>query len=332
MQIRHIKIPTQNGQWVVADLFKPRTATAENPAPFIVVVPGFQRSKESLSNISLELARRGFVVASIDPYAQGSSSASLSRRAATTEGYGMFAVVDYAASSSNLNYIDKIRIGATGHSAGGNAAIRGANYFGRESQETGRPSKLHSVFVSGYVLTLTDEVLNDVRSNVGMSYAFYDEGAYRNELGTGDMRSAPEALRLVNHGLASEGRSVDKVILGEYYGDVDTRTLRVVHNERVLHPFQPLRGIRSGIGRKSSVSSPWPHPSWHWFHSVRYSSGSLSSGRWCILSPTPFPSHREEAAPCSGARLPWVPWWLASPISPWPSSHKASSSPPPAGR
>ena len=33
-----IKIPTQNGQWVVADLFKPRTATEENPAPLVVVV------------------------------------------------------------------------------------------------------------------------------------------------------------------------------------------------------------------------------------------------------------------------------------------------------
>ena len=39
--------------------------------------------------------------------------------AATTEGYGLFAVVDYAASSENLNYIDRSRIGATGHSAGG---------------------------------------------------------------------------------------------------------------------------------------------------------------------------------------------------------------------
>jgi len=171
VQVRDIKIPTQNGQWLVADLFKPKSATSDDPAPFVVVVPGFQRSKEALANISLELARRGIVVASIDPYAQGRSSASTSTRAATTEGYGMFAVVDYAASSSNLNYIDKSRIGATGHSAGGNAAIRGANFFGKEAQETGRPNKLHSVFVSGYVLTLTDEVLQDVTSNVGMSYA-----------------------------------------------------------------------------------------------------------------------------------------------------------------
>ncbi len=238
VQVESIKIPAQNGQWVVADLFKPRSATAEAPAPFIVVVPGFQRSKEALSNIALELARRGFVTASIDPYAQGSSSASLSRRAATTEGYGMFALVDYAASSANLNYIDKQRIGATGHSAGGNAAIRGANYFGMEAQRTGLPSKLDSVYVSGYVLTLTDDVLEDVRSNVGVSYAFYDEGAYRNALQNGDMRVAPESLRAVNSGLPAE-LAVSEVELGKYYGNKEQRTLRVVHNERVLHPFQP---------------------------------------------------------------------------------------------
>ena len=239
VQVRDIKIPTQNGQWLVADLFKPRSATSENPAPLVVVVPGFQRSKEALSNVAIELARRGIVAISIDPYAQGGSSASLSRRAATTEGYGMFAVVDYAASTPNLNYIDKTRIGATGHSAGGNAAIRGANYFGKEAQQTGKPSKLHSVFVSGYVLTLTGEVLRDVRSNVGMSYAYYDEGAYRNERGNGDMRIAPEALRLVNSGRAAGESAIEEVTLGRYYGDVGQRNLRVVFNERVLHPFQP---------------------------------------------------------------------------------------------
>ena len=238
VQVDSIRIPTHNGQWVVADLFKPRSASAESPAPFVVVIPGFQRSKEALSNIAIELSRRGFVTASIDPYAQGSSSASLSRIAATTEGYGMFALVDYAASSTNLNYIDRSRIGATGHSAGGNAAIRGANYFGREAARAGLPSKLDSVYVSGYVLTLSDEVLQDVRSNVGVAYALYDEGAYRNEYGTGDMRTAPEALRAVNSGLPDE-QAVSEVELGRYYGDHRERTLRIVHNERILHPFQP---------------------------------------------------------------------------------------------
>ena len=238
VHVDSIKIPTHNGQWVVADLFRPRSVTADSPAPFVVVIPGFQRSKEALSNVAIELSRRGFVAASIDPYAQGSSSASLSRIAATTEGYGMFALVDYVASSTNLNYVDRSRIGATGHSAGGNAAIRGANYFGREATGTGNASKLHSVYVSGYVLTLTDEVLQDVRSNVGVAYALYDEGAYRNEYGDGDMRIAPEALRAVNSGLP-ETEAISEVELGRYYGDLQQRTLRVIHNERNLHPFQP---------------------------------------------------------------------------------------------
>ena len=239
VRVRDITIPTQNGQWVVADLFKPASATSERPAPLVVVVPGFQRSKESLASISIELARRGIVVIAIDPYAQGSSSSSASSQAATTEGYGAFAVVDYAANTGNLNYVDKTRIGITGHSAGGNAAIRAAAYFGRRAQKSGKPSLIHSAFVSGYLLSFTDNVLKDVRSNVGASYAYYDEGGYRNELKNGDMRRAPEALRLVRSGLAADAPPLEEVALGQYYGDSSQRTLRVVHNERVLHPFQP---------------------------------------------------------------------------------------------
>ncbi|HEY5775977.1 MAG TPA: alpha/beta fold hydrolase [Xanthomonadales bacterium] len=239
VHVQDIKIPTQNGQWVVADLYKPRTATKETPAPLVVVVPGFQRSKEALANVAIELSRRGVVVILIDPYAQGFSSASMSPRAATLEGYGLFAVVDYAAETQNMNYIDRARIGATGHSAGGNAAIHAASYFGKEAIRTGRPSKLNSVFVSGYMLSMSEAVLKDVRSNVGVSYAFYDEGAYRNELKNGDMRYAPESIRTVNSGLAPSGERIEEVEIGRYYGNKQDRTLRIVHNEMILHPFQP---------------------------------------------------------------------------------------------
>ena len=239
VRVHGISIPTQNGQWVAADLFRPVSATAENPAPLVVVVPGFQRSREALANTAIELSRRGIVAISIDPYAQGRSSSSTSRMAATTEGYGAFAVIDYAAGSENLNYVDKSRLAITGHSAGGNAAIRGANYFGREAQRTGERSKLHSVYMSGYVLTLRDEVLADVRSNIGVAYALYDEGAYRNELGHGDMRAAPEALRVVNLGRSAGLPPLEEVEIGRYYGDAADRSLRVVFNERNIHPFQP---------------------------------------------------------------------------------------------
>jgi hypothetical protein len=239
VEVTDIKLPTESGQWLVADLFRPKSATRENPAPLVVVVPGFQRSKEALANVAVELARRGLVVISIDPYAQGASSSSISPQSATTQGYGLFAVVEYAANTPNLDYIDRTRIGATGHSAGGNAAIQGARYFGAEAARTGRPSKLHSVYVSGYVLSLTERVMKPVQSNVGISYALYDEGAYRNVLKNGDMRRAPEALRVVNSGRPASEPVLTEVKIDHYYGDPAAKTMRVVHNEPLLHPFQP---------------------------------------------------------------------------------------------
>ena len=144
----------------------------------------------------------------------------------------------------------------------------GPIYFARAPAATGRPSKLHSVFVSGYVLSLTDEVLGPVRSNVGISYALFDEGAYRNELKHGDLRRAPEALRLVNSARDAATAPEAEVEIGRIYAHAEARTLRVVHNERLLHPFQPYSveatahqleyfekvfGLNSGLSSRDQV-------------------------------------------------------------------------------
>ena len=68
------RLDTNNSQYIYYDLYKPKSATSENKAPFIAIIPGFQRSKEALSNIAIELSRRGYVVGLIDPYSQGLSS------------------------------------------------------------------------------------------------------------------------------------------------------------------------------------------------------------------------------------------------------------------
>ena len=245
VNVKSHTLHSSNNQYVVYDLYKPSSASKENKAPFIVVVPGFQRSKEALSNIAIELSRRGNVVALIDPYAQGMSSSSLSRRAATTEGYGMFALIDTVSKGNLFDFVDTDKMASTGHSMGGNAAIRGANYFGREAIRENKKSKLHSVYVSGYVLTLTEKVLEDVRSNVGVSYALYDEGAFRNELqgwDAGNMKIAPEALRTVNS-ILDENQKLDVIELEKFYGEIDKNTARVIYNERLLHPFQPYNNI-----------------------------------------------------------------------------------------
>ena len=240
VEVKSLRLDTQNGQYIIYDLYKPKTATKDSKAPFIAIIPGFQRSKEALSNIAIELSRRGIAVALIDPYAQGMSSSSVSRIAATTQGYGMFALVDYAY-DGNFPFVDPEKIASTGHSMGGNAAIRGADYFGKKAIQENKKSKLHSVYVSGYVLTLRDEILKDSKSNMGISYALYDEGAFRNELkgwDSGNMEIAPESLRVINNVLSDENK-IDQVELGKYYGDKKDRSLRVVFNEKLLHPFQP---------------------------------------------------------------------------------------------
>ena len=240
VEVKSLRLNTQNNQFLIYDLYKPKSASAENKAPFIAVIPGFQRSKEALSNIAIELSRRGYVVALIDPYAQGLSSSSLSTRAATTEGYGMFSLVEHVYAGA-FDFVDINKIGATGHSMGGNAAIRGADYFGKQAIKNNTKSILNSVYVSGYVLTLRDSILKDSRSNMGISYALYDEGAFRNELkgwDAADMQIAPESLRTVNYVLKKDEK-IKIVELGKYYGQVENQTSRVIFNEPVLHPFQP---------------------------------------------------------------------------------------------
>ena len=239
VRVTSIRLPTQNGQWVTADLFRPLTASAEKPAPAVIVIPGFQRSKETQANISLELARRGIVVVAIDPYAQGFSSASLSTRSATEEGYGAFAVVNYLADTGIVNYIDSNRIAVTGHSAGGNAALQAASHFGEEAIEKNTRSKIHSAFISGYVLSVKNKILRTVRSNLGLSYGRYDEGAFRNETKTADLRQAPESLRFIRSGQEPGEPEIAEVEIGKSYGNPVSRNLRVVFNEPMLHAFQP---------------------------------------------------------------------------------------------
>lgn len=253
-----IKLPTQNGQWITADVFRPRSASEKNPVPLVVVCPGFERSKETLDSYSIELARRGIAVIAIDPYNQGASSATMQRRSASLEGYGVIPMVDYVHGTPNLNYVDKARIGAAGYSAGGNAVLQSASVFGKRAR--GTANRLAGVFVGGYVLTLTDEVLAPVNTNVCVDYAVLDEGGFRNALRHADLRRAPEALRLVNAVLPADAK-VSEVRIDHPYGDARSGTLRLVHNTPGnIHPLLPYdpRSIANLVRYFSTVFALQP--------------------------------------------------------------------------
>ncbi len=285
------RLPTENGQWVTADLFRPKTATEDNKSPMVVICPGFERSKETMTSYSIELARRGMAVIAIDPYSQGASSSSLQKRSASKEGYGVVPMVEYISDTPDLNYIDKSKIGATGYSAGGNAVLQSASLFGaremkamkraiardpagdpaseRELAHARSEDKISAVFIGGYVLTLTSDVLSTLDADVGMDYARYDEGAFRTEHKNADMRDAPESLRLVNSALA-DGQQCTNVEIGKIYGSDTNHTLRVVYNTKSIHPIMPYDPTHVGnvvnfftsvFGVAPSISSSnqiWP--------------------------------------------------------------------------
>lgn len=318
-----IKLPTQNGQWLTADVFRPRTATEKTPAPLVVVCPGFERSKETLDSYSIELARRGIVVIAIDPYNQGASSATRQRRSASLEGYGVIPMVDYAHGTPNLNYIDKARIGAAGYSAGGNAVLQAASVFGKRARGSTAANKLAGVFVGGYVLSLTDEVLASVNTNVCVDYAVLDEGGFRNVLRHADLRRAPEALRLVNAVLPADAK-ISEVRIDHPYGDPSAGTLRLVHNTPDnIHPLLPYdpRSIAHLVRYFSTVFSLQPALAPRdqvWFYKELCTLVSLVGGllsllpltalllRWPVFRPLVHPVPPPLPAP---SRKGWFIFW-----------------------
>ena len=61
-------------------LYEPVTATAENPAPGVLLLHGYQNDHETCAAYAIELARRGAVVMSLDEYGHGTSEAGLMNR------------------------------------------------------------------------------------------------------------------------------------------------------------------------------------------------------------------------------------------------------------
>ena len=61
-------------------LYTPKTATAENKAPGVLLLHGYQNDRETNAAYAIELARRGVVVLSLDEYGHGFSEPGLRER------------------------------------------------------------------------------------------------------------------------------------------------------------------------------------------------------------------------------------------------------------
>ena len=124
VEVSIIKIMNSQGELVVAKLFRPKTATVENPAPAVINMHGYQNDKSVQDPFSIELARRGFVVIAPDALGHGDSGGGLNLG-------GWFADPTYVMGNETaleylitLPFVQPDKIGAMGHSMGGMNAIK----------------------------------------------------------------------------------------------------------------------------------------------------------------------------------------------------------------
>lgn len=115
--IKEMSWESPSGHQLSAYLYKPVTATNNTPAPAIITVEGWYNNKEMQDPYTVELARRGYVVLSLDMHSHGNSE-SLPAEELYDGAVGVDGGVQLVAS---LPYVDKNRIAITGHSSGGTA-------------------------------------------------------------------------------------------------------------------------------------------------------------------------------------------------------------------
>ena len=219
--------PMEAGSYSVT-MYVPKTATEENPAPTVFVLPGFTRTKATMAQYAIELSRRGAVVFTLDPGGQGGTTEQ-----STAGANGVEYLVQFVYNNTDdFKFCDKNRFGAIGHSAGGGNVGDLAQAMAGTSYET---SIIKSLYISGYIKSSLLNRFKDFHCNAAMSYAYYDEGAFRYQTSTESFEAA--SLRFINE-VNGKNNGYTTVALDYGYGNIDDGTYRIVHREKINHCFE----------------------------------------------------------------------------------------------
>lgn len=104
---------------ITAKIYRPKNVTADNPAPGLLALHGYQSDKEATTTFgTIELARRGFVVLSIDQFGHGySTQHPVDPKIMSGAQNGL----NYLKS---LNFVKSDKLGTYGHSTGSIYALK----------------------------------------------------------------------------------------------------------------------------------------------------------------------------------------------------------------
>lgn len=219
VSVRNVNFVTDEGVNLSATLWVPDNATDETPAAGIVIAPGGNTPHVFYASYSIELARRGYVVLAYDYYGTVGSGM-------TTEGNsGALAAMKYL---SGLSFVDRSRLGSTGHSNGGaqaSAAIL---------SEYAAPAAKRSVVFVGCGVPATDPTVYD-GVNVMAIWGELDE------CGQGTFWDVYHQDKLNYGGMATlVGAEPNGVEVGKYYGSAADGSLRVLYTPNTFHSLSNL--------------------------------------------------------------------------------------------
>jgi len=256
VEVTNVTYPNYNGIPVRAKLLRPVEATSDNPMPGIVYIHGYQNNRETSDAYCIELARRGFVVLSIDAIGRGNSGIPGDPDAPDfDETYGGRTSLEYLKS---LPFVDSDRVGMMGHSLGAEMAYTIAL----------EDPTVWGLVVSGFAYT-TDATPTMPR-NMLMIIGRYDE--YRERMtGVNDIEaewmSSPQTRAAI---------PVENPQIGVTYGDFAEGTARRVFVPRTIHIqeshsraaiAEALEWMRNALQPDerywvASASQTWPIKEW----------------------------------------------------------------------
>jgi len=248
--VKDLRWETSNGQLMSALLFKPAGATVDSKAPAIVVSHGWWNNREMQDANYVELARRGYVVLSIDMYGHGNSD-YLNYADLAANGTGMYDAVKLIA---DLPYVDTDKIGVSGHSNG----ARAANF------SVAIDNAAETQLISAVLLVDNDGVYTDAANDnayfnmygtrdTGIVADQYDEFFFRSYSAEGvaitpprEYIGTPNAQSFLNYGADPSTLTGDKRDNDTVYTDGEGGAMRVVYTPAQTHPWGTISSTTVG--------------------------------------------------------------------------------------
>ena len=215
VEVSNVTFENKNGLMVRGKLFRPEVVSEENPAPGVVYLHGYQNNRETSDPYGIELARRGFVVITLDTLGRGNSENQFSESDPDFDPtYGADSAFAYLQS---LPFVDADRCGLGGHSLGGEMSYLAAL----------ENSDVNAIVFSGFAYT--EEAALTVPRNMLMIFGKYDE--YRQRMtGTQDFEA-----EWMSSAQTQAAFGISEAAFDTTYGSFEDGSARRVHMTTTTH-------------------------------------------------------------------------------------------------